>query len=101
MESGANPLAGFLGLWMFLKLVSFLGIAVAVIYALYCLSRIANNLDRVATALEQQKAAAPVGSFSPVETNPFGSPLPPVSPVPPAPPVPPVSAPERSVDELV
>jgi len=53
MESGANPLAGLLGFWMLVKLVSLLGVVAGGLYALYCLSRVAAASERTASALEE------------------------------------------------
>lgn len=106
MESTVSPVGAAIGFWMFLKLVSLLGAAVAVIYALYCLSRIAGQLERLADLKERESvsgsrpaappAAAPpipgaippvnLPSMSPVPTP---SPAPPVAPPPPPPPPPP------------
>ncbi|HEX8551689.1 MAG TPA: hypothetical protein VF681_09060 [Abditibacteriaceae bacterium] len=106
MESSASPIGAFLGFWMFVKLVSVLGVAVSVIYALYCLTRIASQLERLANSVEQRNSAqnavpqaSPQTPFYAAQPSvappvPFASPPPPVQPpVVPTPPVPPPVAP--------
>ncbi len=52
MSDGGNPLGALLSFWMFLKLIGVLASLMGGIYALYCLSRVANGVHRVADALE-------------------------------------------------
>lgn len=50
MES--NPVAGLLGLLMILQLIVVLAVLLGGLYALYCFSRAAAGLDRLASAVE-------------------------------------------------
>lgn len=96
MESTVSPVGAAIGFWMFLKLVSFLGIAVAVIYALYCLSRIAAQIERLADAQERANQvgatpmAVPAVAAPPIPGVTSPPPLPSMAPAPmPQPVVPP------------
>lgn len=96
MESG-NPVAGLIGLWMFLKLAGFVAVLAGGLYALYCLSRAASSIERVAIAMEDwiaqqnHRAGGAYGSSSPSQ---YGAPSAPYRPqaaetVSPPPPIPP------------
>lgn len=52
MNEGSNPLASALGFWMMIQLVSTLTLLLGGLYALFCLSRAASGLDRLASAVE-------------------------------------------------
>jgi hypothetical protein len=53
MSEGANPLAGIVGFWMLMQLASTLALLLGGIYALYCLSRAASGMERLAAAIER------------------------------------------------
>jgi hypothetical protein len=53
MSEGANPLAGIVGFWMLMQLASTLAMLLGGIYALYCLSRTASGIERLATSMER------------------------------------------------
>jgi hypothetical protein len=53
MSEGANPLAGIVGFWMLMQLASTLALLLGGIYGLYCLSRAASGVERVAVAVER------------------------------------------------
>ena len=84
-----------LGLWLMVQLVVLLALLLGGLYALFCLSRAASGLDRLAGAVEEwverenAKSAPPLpGAMRPM----------PVPPVPATPPVPP-SAPPSFIEE--
>lgn len=56
MNEGANPLAGIVGFWMLMQLASTLALLLGGIYALYCLSRAASGMERLAAAIERMAA---------------------------------------------
>jgi len=74
MESGANPVAGLLGFWMLVRLVSLLGAVAGGLYALYCLSRVAAASERTAAALEMIAAQGAFSANSPDSQAPRYSP---------------------------
>ncbi|MDF2440010.1 MAG: hypothetical protein JWN98_994 [Abditibacteriota bacterium] len=89
MESsaGANPFGALLGFWMLIQLVVVLGLLLGGLYALFCLHRMAANLDRLASSVEelvarQTPANVQSGSFAaalqqtPAPFAPFQSPSP-------------------------
>jgi hypothetical protein len=53
MSEGANPLAGIVGFWMLMQLASTLALLLGGIYGLYCLSRAASGMERLAAAVER------------------------------------------------
>ncbi len=52
MNGGGNPLTNVLGFWMTMQLVSTLALLLGGLYALFCMSRAASGLDRLASAVE-------------------------------------------------
>lgn len=52
MDSGSSATLGLFGLWMFVQLALALVLLVGGIYVLYCLSRAASGLDRLANTAE-------------------------------------------------
>ena len=56
MNEGANPLAGIVGFWMLMQLASTLALLLGGIYGLYCLSRAASGMERLAAAVERMAA---------------------------------------------
>jgi hypothetical protein len=52
MNGGGNPLTNVLGFWMMMQLVSTLALLLGGLYALFCMSRAASGLDRLASAVE-------------------------------------------------
>jgi hypothetical protein len=63
MSEGANPLAGIVGFWMLMQLASTLAMLLGGIYALYCLSRAASGMERMAAAVERLVAERATSSL--------------------------------------
>lgn len=61
MSEGGNPIGALLSFWMFLQLVAVLTALAGGLYALWCLSRMASGVNRLADSIEtltaQQLAA--------------------------------------------
>ena len=53
MNSAPQAVTGMLGLWLIVQLVVLLALLLGGLYALFCLSRAAAGLDRLASAVEQ------------------------------------------------
>jgi hypothetical protein len=95
MESSAtpNPVASLLSFWMLLQLAATMALLLGGLYALYCISRVASSLDRLASAMESwaaqrvspsEASAPPSSSFPlvPPTTPPYSPPgYTPVTPV--------------------
>jgi hypothetical protein len=89
-ETGTSPILGLMGFWMMMGLVSTLTLVLGGLYTLYCMSRYASSMDRLASAVEelvkrQQDLAASTS------THPHAPPVRP-APVPPVPSSGPASA---------
>ena len=117
MNDSSQAITGMLGLWMLLQLAVLLALLLGGLYALYCLSRAASGLDRLAGAVEEWVArqaapnAPPLPGQNPLPGAPSSlvrsSPLPPVpgqNPAPPpaspptAPPASPMTPPLRPME---
>jgi hypothetical protein len=87
-----NPLAGVLGLLMMLQLGVVLLVLLGGLYALYCLSRAASGLDRLASAVENWVTqTAKFQAQQAAQSTPLpGQNLAPAVPAPPTPPEPPM-----------
>ncbi len=59
MNDGANPIGALISFWMLLKLLGVLASLGGGIYALFCLSRIASSLARIADVLQWQAQQTP------------------------------------------
>ena len=86
--SGGNPVGAFVSFWMFLQLLGVLTSLMGGIYALFCLSRIASGVHRVADALEMQaqNATQAESGRNVASMQQFAPTLSPIANVPPAPP---------------
>jgi hypothetical protein len=104
MNDSSQAVTGMIGLWLMLQLAVLLALMLGGLYALYCLSRAASGLDRLAGAVEEwvqrenAKSApplpgVPLGGIPPIATPDAMRPMPvpPVSPAPPSAPVVPTS----------
>ncbi len=80
MESSAtpNPVASLLSFWMLLQLAATMALLLGGLYALYCISRVASSLDRLASAMESW-AAQRVSSSEAGAPPPSSFPLPPTT----------------------
>src|SRR4028119_614208 len=82
MSEGPNPLMGIAGFWMLIQLVSTLALVLGGIYALYCLTRTTNAIERLADATERlttpdvQTQVAPTNTQGHRAGNPVGQPTP-------------------------
>jgi hypothetical protein len=52
-ETGTSPILGLMGFWMMMGLVSTLALVLGGLYTLYCMSRFASSMDRLASAVEE------------------------------------------------
>ena len=73
MSEGGSPLAGLLGFWMMMQLASTLALLLGGLYALYCLSRAAAGMERLAAAVEDLTAQQHPGRATPGATMPGGT----------------------------
>jgi hypothetical protein len=83
-ETGTSPLLGLMGFWMMMGLVSTLTLVLGGLYILYCMSRYASSMDRLASAVEElvKHQHGPVAEAQ----TPLTVPSVPSAPVPPVPP---------------
>ena len=107
MSDGPNPLMGIAGFWMLIQLVSTLALVLGGIYALYCLTRTANAIERLADATERltMRDAQNQVTNTDAQGNPVGNPTGHPTPYPtdysisPANMPAPVSAPRHAIPE--
>ncbi len=93
MNDASQTITGMLGLWLMVQLIMVMALLLGGVYALFCLSRAAAGLDRLAGAVEQWAER----ESSKGEPSPSGVPTPgalrpmpiPTALIPPNPPEPP------------